>query len=214
MHQIIKINGYKFKYEGLSFKSDIENKAFSEAVINSKFYLEFGSGSSTVYLSRLGVTGLAIEGDPKFKHSVDKIIGINSKINIVYRKIGLVGPFSDPIINFFFPLNNKRIQSFKSYSNFPSDYFKNIKSLPDVILIDGKFRVACALKALQYFINNNHYSFVIIVDDYKDRHQYHVLEMFFKNLNIIGEMAFFTGFRNFSQVFLINTIENYELVID
>ena len=58
---------------------------------------------------------------------------------------------------------------------------------PDVVLVDGRFRVACFLTSLIEAVENT----IIIFDDYADRHHYHVVERFLKPFKCCGRQAFF-----------------------
>jgi len=59
---------------------------------------------------------------------------------------------------------------------FIDSHFK--KKNPDLILVDGRFRIACCLNLL----NKIHIKkkFIIILDDYKKRKEYHYLNKFFE----------------------------------
>lgn len=200
--------GFSFNYEGLIFKTQIENQAFEKIISNANSYLEYGSGASTIYVANRGLEkGISIEGDRKWKQVLERKLKSNN-VRIVHRNIGLTGPFSDPIISYLFPLSRKRIEMFKLYSEPPKEF------LPDVILIGGKFRVACALKTLLHFRTVKHNTWTIIFDDYVERTQYHIVELFFEDKELNGEMAYFTGYADISIEFLRETIKKYELISD
>lgn len=211
-YQILKFKGFAFNYTGLSFKSEIENNAFREKLKRSKSYLEFGSGSSTILADHLKISGLAIEGDKFFLKKISSLLSENT-MKLMWKDIGPVTYFSDPYFNIFNSNKNKRKFLFKKYSDFPKNEFEK-KELPDLVLVDGKFRVACALKTLLEFKRQNHEVWTIVIDDYKDRKQYHVVEQFFKESNLKGEMIFLKGFNDFNEKYLEEVINNYELIID
>ena len=200
-----------YDLDKLAFKSDIENKGFENLLKSTNSYLEYGSGSSTVFAEKLKIEKIiSIEGDYYFSKYVNSKV-INCKM--LYRDIGPISTFSDPYISCVFPLNELRKNKFKSYSDFPIGYYKK-NNLPTLILIDGKFRVACALKVLKYFIESEFNNWNIVVDDYIGRSQYNILEYFFKNINLNGEQAVFSGIGEFEVDFLNDTINKYELIID
>jgi hypothetical protein len=58
---------------------------------------------------------------------------------------------------------------------------------PDLILVDGRFRVACALKCIQALKNSYD---MMLVDDYS-RSEYRVIETFAKLDRMCGRMAVF-----------------------
>ena len=57
------------------------------------------------------------------------------------------------------------------------------KIYPDLILIDGRYRVLCAL-FLYNFLRNKNYEFNIIIDDYFDRPFYQVLDNYFEIIKV------------------------------
>ena len=52
-------------------------------------------------------------------------------------------------------------------------------SVPDLILVDGRYRNLCGLYLYKYFRERNH-NFIIIFDDYIGRENHHMLEDFFE----------------------------------
>ena len=62
------------------------------------------------------------------------------------------------------------------------------KSFPDLILIDGRYRVLCALQIYKFIEKNKLFNTKIIFDDYKNRKQYHIVSKFFK-VKIYEDMA-------------------------
>ena len=61
--------------------------------------------------------------------------------------------------------------------------------LPDLVLIDGRFRVACALTTIKYLTNK--VDFEILVDDYGDRPEYREIEKYVQLTSMQGRMAVF-----------------------
>ena len=60
---------------------------------------------------------------------------------------------------------------------------------PDVVLIDGRFRVCCFLTSL---LNAKESATLIFDDYYKNRQHYHFIERFIKPDQRCGRQAFFT----------------------
>ena len=69
--------------------------------------------------------------------------------------------------------------SAKKYVNDILTYFNENKIVPDLILIDGRYRVLCALHLYNFF-KEKEVSFTIIIDDYTLRPDYFILENFFE----------------------------------
>ena len=133
----------------------------------SKVYFEYGSGSSTVVADKENKYYNSIELDKSFYFHILK--KIKKKNSLKFVNIGPVGEFSYPLF-----LNLEKI---KKYINSVNIFFK--KKIPNLILIDGRFRVACCLNLLRFkdkLIKNNT---IIILDDFKKRKEYRILNNFF-----------------------------------
>ena len=159
----------------IDFGSKSANLFFKDKLKKSKFYFEFGSGSSTLLADINGGRYISVELDKLYFDLVKKRIR-NKKIKFV--DLGPVGEFSYPLIK-----NKKKILN---YIKTIDDYFKK-KDYPDFILIDGRFRVACCIN-LFFLIKKFHAKTTILLDDYQKREHYKILNDFFK-VKRIGRMA-------------------------
>jgi hypothetical protein len=179
----------------LNFGSKIANNFFIKKLKNSKLYLEYGSGSSTLLAARLNKKFISIESDKHFylylkKKITECIFKKNLKYKYILEDFGLVSFYSDPL---FYKLR-KNILKIKAeaYAGSVLNSFLK-KKFPDLILIDGRYRVLCALKIYlflnKYFYNKNNNT-VILLDDYKYRKKvYGVLNNFYK-ISIIGRFGY------------------------
>jgi len=64
-------------------------------------------------------------------------------------------------------------------------YYKRIDGSPDLVLIDGRFRVACAL-SIWFALNT---SAIVIFDDFFNRPYYHIVLNYYNVLERSGRMA-------------------------
>ena len=80
--------------------------------------------------------------------------------------------------------------------------------MPDLILIDGRFRVACALKLIKYLHDKN--SYMILVDDYIGRSAHSDVERFSYLVKLEGTMAVFKQKANINFEELDKAIVKYE----
>lgn len=139
---------------------------FNKYLDKAKNYFEYGSGGSTYQASIKPNIKLiiSVESDKEW-HSIIKNNVKHS--NFHYKFIDLKCKPK----NWGYPsdLCDKKI--YKDYSNVISNIRKETANLLDLILIDGRFRVACALKC-HSIINDN---CKIIFDDFLDRKQYHIV---------------------------------------
>lgn len=204
----------EFNETTLGFHTEQENVSFEKRLRGCKRYLEWGMGASTVVAARLGVSTISIESDKIFLEAVRRSIRpylASGDIQLIHRDIGLIGPWGSPVIDWFAPITKARELKFKNYSD-PELHFE--EGLPDLVLIDGRFRVACALKTLRYFYKFGHSSYEICVDDYIGRPEYHILNQWFELTSAGSEMAVFTPLKNIDTELLEAVIASFELKPD
>ena len=167
----------------LKFSSNINNIFFKNEIKKSKFYLEFGSGRTTLFAQKIKKKFISIEGDKIFFNIMKKKINNPS---LRYYNIGLTYQYSIP---YFY--------SQKLVLNYSKSIFEELqrkKIVPDLILIDGRFRVLVALQA-HIFMSKIKKIIRIIIDDYSQRYHYHILEKFFK-IKVIGNFGVVYGLKN------------------
>jgi hypothetical protein len=101
--------------------------------------------------------------------------------------VGLNGPWGIPI---FKSQTKTRMTAWGGYPAAPWEYMRKNNALPpDLILIDGRFRVACALTCLQHLKGNRETT--ILVDDYLNRPHFQIIEEFANLEGYAGQMAIF-----------------------
>ena len=134
---------------------------FYKYLSKAKRFLEYGSGGSTYQASlRPNIISItSIESCPIWYHEMLK--HINEKVSLHYIDIN-----SKP--NTWGHPGTTSKESLILYSE---PKYKN----EDLILIDGRFRVACAMK-LWNKINNNT---IILFDDFLNREYYHIVLDYF-----------------------------------
>lgn len=149
----------------------------------SKVILEFGSGGSTVMASEMpGKTIYSVESSRVWTKMMRRWFEQEQPASMPVMQhvnIGSTGKWGTP----------KDGSGYQRYHLYPlsiwdSEDFKH----PDVILVDGRFRVACALTAMLRCTKKT----TLLFDDYEGRKGYHVLEEFVKKEEVVGNMARFT----------------------
>ena len=176
---IIKDFDYKVSKK-IKFGSKIANKCFLKNLKKSKYYLEYGSGSSTILAKKYKKKFLSIETDKSFFRYMR-----NLKINeIIYANVGPTKYYSQPILPTLLLKNQ-----IKKYALKIEVFFKKFNRLPDLVLIDGRFRVYVTLVVMYiFFIKNSKKKLTIIIDDYKYRKNYHYLKKIVK-VRLIGRFG-------------------------
>jgi hypothetical protein len=210
-----RLYGYEFRDRALSFHTEQENAIFESKLQRCKRYLEWGAGASTVVAGELGVNTISIESDEIFLKAVARSLSkhdVSKNIELIHRDIGLIGPWGSPVAVWFAPVTSTRADKFRRYSDPPN--FDSREDFPDLILIDGKFRVACALKILRKFAGLRYRDYELVIDDYWGRPQYHVLSKIFDLKVAYTEMAVFTPPEGVDIRLLESLIASYELTAD
>jgi hypothetical protein len=154
---------------------------------NCQFYLEYGSGGSTILAAALNKPFVSVDTDRLFLQSLRRKIGaVTAAQRLLHADIGLTGPWGIP-----FPAGKpslKRLNKWKAYPKTPWPFI-NQDNYPDLVLIDGRFRVATALTCCIHMSACS--TAQILVDDYADRPSYHIIEQHAKLVRMLGRMAVF-----------------------
>ena len=179
----------------VNFGSEKANDFFESELRKSKTYLEYGSGSSTFLAQELNKKFFSIEADKNFYKFMNKKIKGDK---IIFKSLGIVKDYSIPI-NLDYGRNLKQINNRQKIKI--EDYLNGIlkdldekKIIPDLILVDGRYRTLCGLHLYNFFKNKN-VQFKIIFDDYIDRKHHHILENFFE-IELFERFAIATNLKN------------------
>ncbi len=130
------------------------------SLTGARRYLEFGCGLSTQFVARNYECQIrSVETDKTYSSEIQNIL--RERAEIFHIDLGPVGPWGRPT-------GYSRRGMFEEYLEvgFSKSYS------PDVVLIDGRFRVAAFLTAVLRSAPGTH----IVFDDYPGRPQYHVVE--------------------------------------
>lgn len=161
---------------------------FVRALQASSFYLEYGSGGSTILAARSNKRFISVDSDKYFLRAVHKKIGkLSAEQILIHSDVGLNGPWGIPIFK------TKTEARLRRWSQYPEAPWKVILSgrlgLPDLVMIDGRFRVACALTCIKYLMDSPRAT--ILFDDYANRPNFKIVEEFAALDGIAGRMAIF-----------------------
>ncbi len=135
-------------------------------------YLEFGMGGSTLLAAANIGRIVSVDSDPDWVRRVKEMIPSrpgDDKISLIHCDIGAVGPWG-------YPINRDRSASWPRYFIEPWEKFLSNREMPDLIYVDGRFRVACILYSL-FCIRGRRWSLFrkrsrIAVHDFFDRPHY------------------------------------------
>lgn len=144
--------------------------------------LEYGSGGSTALAGRMpGKTVFSVENDLNWARRMQRWIeeaGLPSPPRVYPVDVGATGAWARP----------KTAKAWKRFHTYPLQVWDEpFFEQPDVILIDGRFRIACFVTACLRVRKPT----IVLFDDYLDRPHYHVVERLLTPSSYIGRMARF-----------------------
>jgi hypothetical protein len=165
-------------FKGKDYLFDGDDKVFKKVTRNVDYYGEYGMGKSTIWIHN--------------NTQVKKIFTVDTS-KVWIEKVQNDVDYSDKLVAEWIDLG-----SLKKWGT-PVDYskreniFNYVKSIwnyehkPQVVLVDGRFRVACFL----YSLATGESGTKIIFDDYTDRPHYHLIEEFVTPVEICGRQCMF-----------------------
>lgn len=180
-----------------------ESELFENSLKTSTVYGEYGVGDSTVFaLNNSKVKIYAVDTSTQWIENVKNRVAKSQNIenlNLNYIDLGNLS-------NWGHPISYSNREKFVNYRE--SIWTYELK--PDLVLIDGRFRVACFLTCLKYGNKGTK----IIFDDYLEREKYHIVEIFLKPKKIVGRQALFKIDKEFDTEMLDYFISKFEYVFD
>lgn len=150
---------------------------FKKEVSKARRYVEFGSGGSTVFADRLAIHVVSVENDRFYARAVASRLGGGSVRQIVIG-MGITREWGFPL----FPDAEKA----RAYVSAPW----SAQAFPDFILVDGRYRVACALESARRAHEAGARA-TLMFDDYTLRPHYHRIEELLGAPETVGRAAIF-----------------------
>lgn len=164
-----------------------EGRCFKNIVKTAKNYFEFGCGASTHWvLKNTDAKITCVDGSQEWLNTIPD----NKRLTKIYVDIG-------PLRDWGIPINDSMKHNWHNY-------YQSFDDNADVVLIDGRFRVACFLNVL----NKSRKGTIIIFDDYVNRDYYHTVEKYIKINKICERQAIFIKSNEIVPDDLIKQFEN------
>jgi hypothetical protein len=163
-----------------------ETAAWRQYLDGCEVYLEYGCGGSTMLAGELGVrTIYSVDSDPGWAAGVRKAFdrrfaNRGQTLQLTHVDVG-------PTREWGFPTDRSHAYTWPSYAVTPWRLLTKNHQSPTVVLVDGRFRVACFLLSLIAAKPGT----IILIDDYLDRPQYHVVERHCARVTTHGRLAVF-----------------------
>ena len=179
---------------------------FYSVVNSSKQYLEFGSGSSTFAVAKTDCSLVTVESDRRFLAAVERRCrGIRSESGtsqmvFLHGDIGRTGPWGKPILP-----QLPRPQRWRRYPLVPWEALGS-GFRADTILVDGRFRVACALAVVLHQWDSE---WTLIVDDFVGRPEYEPIAEYARLVGLHGRMAQFSRASHVQRIAVESAFAHY-----
>ena len=178
-----------------------ETDLFERHLRKAKAYFEFGSGGSTKLATRNEVEVYGVESDKFWVDTLKKEAGPLCRVD--YVDIG-------PTKEWGYPVDNTHREKFPCYSQAIMQHDKAF----DLILVDGRFRVACTLNAIKQTLEKqkNLDETVIFIHDFWDRPDYHSVLAFLETKDKAGTAGAFKIKRKIDINALTTMLEKYQYI--
>ena len=178
---------------------DGDDKLFKSYLKNCELYFEYGVGASTRWvLENTNSNIIAVDTDKEWidfvKDEVDSL-----RIKLIWVNLG-------DLTNWGRPNSYKYRHSFIDYVG----GVWNLKKQADVVLIDGRFRVACFMYSLLHSKTGS----LIIFDDYFDRSWYHIVEEIISLYDKCGRQAVFKVPKVYDKNLTLDLLNKFLYVFD
>ena len=183
---------------------DGDDGLFKNLIKDVKIYFEYGCGKSTQFIYCNSNCKIFAVDTSKFW--IEKVSNISSlgkpeRLNLKWINVG-------DIEDWGYPISFKMRDNFNLYAN----WFWKKNECPDLVLIDGRFRVLCFLTTIKHAPIGTK----IIFDDYTNRPNYHFVEKYLSRVKECGRQCMFVvpskDQINFSE--LDKDIESFRNVMD
>ena len=181
---------------------DGNDELFKKHIKTAKKYGEFGVGKTTNWVFKnTNCSIICVDSSKEWIQVVkNNISNRNSldRINFKWFDLGEIGDWGTPL-------------SYNKHVNI-SKYINSIWTTnchPDLVLIDGRFRVACFLNTLL----KSEVGTKIIFDDYTNRKYYHIIEDIIKPVEKYKRQALFIKNENFDKKLVKELYSKFEYVM-
>ena len=185
--------------------TDREIDRYTALLAGARTVIEYGTGGSTLLALGAGVSRLiSVETDLGWIGMLRDVPAVaeaerQGRLTFVHVDIGRVGKWGKPVDD----------SGAARYAAFASAPWSRCDA-PDVVFIDGRFRVACALETLLRSGGSTRLAF----HDFWKRPQYHVVLPFVDCIDRVDSLAVFKRQASFNENAATQLLERYRTVQD
>ncbi len=174
-------------------------KVLTDSFARARHYLEYGVGGSTLLAAQSSLQSIkAIDSHRDWIEKVNASILSASHTGDIRLILVELGKTSD----WGYPADESMIKSWPLYYTTPWTTYTEQDISPDLILIDGRFRVACFLHSLLQCKPGTR----ILWDDYRDRVEYHAIEQVLRPIGLVDDMAIFSVSADFNRALALRVL--------
>ena len=180
-------------------------EAINQFSDGKKVFLEYGTGQSTIQAVENGLLTISVETDWQY------FLKIIERLEPFIQKQQFWGFYCDigPVKKWGYPSDDLADPKFLRYSYFPWVQAGRMSVEPDLILIDGRFRVASFVTSYQRANPGT----IILFNNYHTRPWYHVVEKIAGPIFRLGDLAVFRvteiGKKEFSDEKLFTLVQHF-----
>jgi hypothetical protein len=162
-----------FEFYVFGGSGEVARRYFSEA----RVILEYGSGGSTLFAAERGKTIVSVESDPEW---LAKLMA-EADTRALPGTILPLGAEIGTTIEWGYPENEARWRDWPEYAMLPWRTCERRKLEPDLVFIDGRFRVGCFIASCVFCSRPTR----LLFDDFGEREHYHIVKDLFEPVEIV-----------------------------
>lgn len=156
---------------------DGDDELFKKTTAAADVYAEYGCGASTLWVANHTRSRvISVDSSEQWLGAVKQGCRNPDAVTLHFSDVGKVGDWGTPV-------GYEKRDNFDDYT----DWIWKQNLSPDVVLIDGRFRVCSFLTSLLFAKEGTR----ILFDDYTNRERYHVVELFLRPVQTCGRQALF-----------------------
>ena len=159
-----------------------ETEMLAQVYAGASRILEYGVGGTTVLAARsTDAELLSIECD---EDAASRMTGYLEKADLLTDQVRIHWEYIGPTKKWGYPADQSRWRRYPEYALAPWESFK---FRPDVVTINGRFRLACFAATMMFCKAPT----TVLFADYANRDAYHAVSQFVKPSKVSGRMAKF-----------------------
>uniref|UniRef100_Q07SM7 Uncharacterized protein n=1 Tax=Rhodopseudomonas palustris (strain BisA53) TaxID=316055 RepID=Q07SM7_RHOP5 len=163
-------------------------------------YGEYGIGQSTKWIfNNTRAKIISVDTSLGWVNRIKSEIGPTDRVDLRWTDVGPVGEWGRPI-------SYERRQIFSEYV---ASIWRHSQK-PEMVLIDGRFRVACFLTSILHGSPGT----PVFFDDYVNRPHYHIVEEVVQRQTVCGRQALFVVPMEFNRALAQDLCDHFMNVMD